>query len=117
MEDKIVYVLIKNLEDNSFHIWSEWQYDVYIKSVEEVGACPSVSHIVSFDENTKQLVSSELLKEKDEQIMELKKILKFAGVPELIIENPKFIYGGEPSEKDIEWAKSILQKQNAVTKQ
>lgn len=38
-----------------------------------------------------------------------KRLLRIAGVPELLIENPDLL-NSQPSVKDIEWAKSVISK-------
>lgn len=41
----------------------------------------------------------------------LKRLLEFADVPKIFIENPNFIFGNsKPSQSDIEWAKEKIKE-------
>lgn len=43
-------------------------------------------------------------------IEQYKKICRLAEIPELIIENPYFIEPKQPTDDDIKWAKSVIDK-------
>lgn len=50
----------------------------------------------------------------ERKIDSYKTILRIAGVPEFLIENPEFIKSIPPTEDDIEWAKNEIEKHKNI---
>ena len=49
-------------------------------------------------------------KETKENTEGLKKLLRIANCPEILIENPRLIKSAKPTEKDIEWAMDAIKR-------
>lgn len=48
---------------------------------------------------------------------QLKELLRFAGCPELLIENPTLIKGKKPTDEDMEWARGAIERHETFEQQ
>lgn len=51
-----------------------------------------------------------IIKGLEEENEGLKKLLRFDGCPEILIENPVLLSGGKATKEDIRWAREVIKK-------